>query len=115
MKRENTIGQLGQVRPTDTNNTVLYAPSFAKTWKADTLVVCNTSGALATARVFHDKDGTTYDETTALLWDMPVEAGETVIISDFRIAGQSKDGKVACRSDTGSALTFTLYGEEVAG
>lgn len=105
-------GQLAQSRPANTTAASLYSPSADAVWIAKTLVICNTSGSLAKARVFHDENGTTYDETTALIWDMPINADETAIIEWF-MAGYDQTGNVGIRTDTADALTFTLYGAEI--
>ena len=104
--------QLGQLRPDNTTAASVYSPSPNVTWVAKSLVICNTSGALAKARIFHDEDGTTYDETTALMWDVDVMADETVFIDNF-LAGSDSTGNVGVRTDTANALTFTLYGAEI--
>jgi hypothetical protein len=99
--------QLGQLRPANTTAASLYTSS--NTWVAKNLVICNTSSGLAKARVFYDASGTTYDETTALLWDIEVEPGESAFVDNF-FAGNSASGNFGVRTDTANALTFTLYG-----
>lgn len=104
--------QLGQLRPANTTAASLYSPPAATTWVGKNLMVCNTSGASATFRVFHDEDGTTYDETTALFWDAPIAAGETIILTGL-LAGFTDAGNVGVRSSAANAITFTLYGAEI--
>ena len=107
-----TEKQLGQLRPANTTAASLYSPAASTTWVAKTLIICNTTTALAKARVFHDEDGSTYDETTALFWDMEIDPGESAVI-DGLLSGSTAAGNVGVRTDTNSALTFTLYGIEV--
>ncbi len=104
--------QLGQLRPANTTAASLYSPPAATTWVGKNLVVCNTSASSALFRVFHDEDGTTYDETTALFWDVSISAGETVSITGL-MAGYTNAGNIGVRTDTANALTFTLYGAEI--
>jgi hypothetical protein len=104
--------QLGQLRPANTTAASLYSPGASTTWVAKNLVVCNTSGAGASFRAYHDEDGTTYDETTAIFWDVPVAANETVSITSL-LSGFTNAGNIGVRTDTASALTFTLYGAEI--
>lgn len=104
--------QLGQTRPSTTTAAGLYSPAASITWIAKSLVICNTSTSLAKARVFHDEDGSTYDETTAILWDIEIEPGESAFI-DSLLAGSTDAGNVGVRTDTANALTFTLYGAEI--
>jgi hypothetical protein len=105
-------GQLGQLRPANTTAASLYSPAASTTWVAKSLWICNTSGAPAKARVFHDENGSTYDETTALFWDITIEADETITVNDL-MAGSDSSGNIGVRTDTANALTFTLYGAEI--
>lgn len=104
--------QLGQLRPSDTNAVSLYSPADSTRWIAKKIVVCNTSTSSATFRIFHSKEGTTYDESTALFFDSPITAKQTITDTGF-MAGSSSSGNVAVRSSAASALTFTLYGAEI--
>lgn len=103
--------QLVQLRPADTNAaTALTATVSIELTK---IVICNTSGAAATCRIYHDEDGTTYDETTALLWDRDIPVGTPVILnSTSEEAGFTigPAGSLGIRSSVADALTFTLYG-----
>ena len=106
--------QLGQLRPGTTSAVSIYSPPASTTWVVKNLVVCNTTASSATFRVFHDEDGTTYDETTALFYDVPINANETLTFTSL-MAGSNTAGNVAVRTDTASALNFTLYGMEIVG
>ena len=112
---ENTGKQLGQLRPADTNAASLYSPAAGVIAEIEALYVCNqTSGAL-TFRVFHDNDGTTYDETTALYFDVSVAANITKRVPDDGNLGVWMDkstGNFAVRSSANDGFTFTLYGIE---
>ena len=99
--------QLAQARENSTNAVSIYSPSagevvqiFAK--------ICNTSGAVAAVRVFHDDDGTTYDETTALFWDVNLAAGGTLEVD--KVFMDDSTGNLAYRSSVANALTATVYG-----
>ena len=104
--------QLGQLRPANTTAASLYSPGASTTTIAYTLVVCNTSAASAKYRIFHDDDGTPYYETTALFWDIPI-ATDTTDTIEIKISANDANGNIAVRTDTNSALTFTLYGAEI--
>ena len=107
--------QLAQVRPANTTAVSAYSPDPSIKTEVLMIMVCNTTGSSATFRLFHDVDGTTYDETTALYWDNSVNANASVQISYEEGSGlwlNNAAGNVAVRSGTGSALTFTLYGKE---
>lgn len=102
--------QLGQLRPADANAASLYTPDVSGTVRE--LIVCNTSGADAKARIFHDEDGSTYDEDTALYWDVTVYADRPPLHLTGLEWGVQHGGNVAVRSDTADALNFTAYGTE---
>jgi len=109
--------QLGQTRPADTNNTVLLTPIRGFHYRFKIIVANNTAGAIA-YRIFHDDDGTTYDQSTALAYDVSLAANtSTEVPSDGWIAADNPSGRIAVRSATGDALTFTAYGisEKVGG
>jgi hypothetical protein len=99
--------QLAQSRLTNTTATSIYSPSSGETVQIFIKIVNTTSSAVA-VRVFHDADGTTYDQTTALVWDTSIEPGEFLEID--KIFMSSSSGNLAYRTATGSALTATVYG-----
>jgi len=108
--------QLAQIRPSGTSNTTLYAPS-SDTKTAITLIrIVNTTGTNARYRLFHDDNGSVGDESTALDFDIKLKKN-TSINQQFRkneltINGKT-GGKLICRTDTGLAITFTVYGLEL--
>ena len=106
------IKQLGQLRPVNTTAATLYSPAASTEAVIRTLVVCNTSGSAAKYRIFLDDDGTTYDETTALFWDIALPADTTDTI-EIRITMNDSIGNLAVRTDTNSAITFTAMGDEL--
>jgi len=102
---------LGQLRPANTNPASIYSPAANITPEITKIIVCNTSGAASSFRIFLDVDGTTYDETTALFWDAPLGADLTWEIE----AGwgmTAAAGNLAVRSANPNALTFTVFGRE---
>lgn len=111
---------LSQIRPADTSATKLFsAPSNVRV-TLDTLVICNTSGAATSCRVYHDARisggaDPTFDESTAIMWDVTVKAGQSIWVT--AVAGlfekpNSYDAALGVRSADASALTFTLYGDD---
>jgi len=103
--------QLGQLRPANTTATSIYSPGANTNTDIKGIHIANTSGATAAYRLFHDDNGTTYDETTTLAWDVSLAAGETINI-DTLISMDDSTGNLAVRTDTANALTFTVYGAE---
>ncbi len=101
---------LGQLRPTDTNATSIYSPDDYAI--IDRILVCNQGGITPKFRIFLDDDGTTYDETTAIYWDICMKADETIEI-DGPLFMADSSGNLAVRTDTASDLTFTVFGREI--
>ena len=67
-----------QLRPADANPASLYNPAADTEALITSLIIANTSGADSTFRIFLDDDGATYTEVTALAWDIPILANETI-------------------------------------
>ena len=105
------LKQLGQARPADTNTATLYNPGASIDAVAHRVVICNTGTTAASARVFHDDNGSTFDETTALAWDILVGTASVATL-DLSVALSDDTGKLGIRSSVASALTFTAYGSE---
>ena len=100
----------GQLRPSNTT----AAPLYTATLKSEVtrILIANTTGSAATFRLFHDDDGTTMDETTALVWDNSIAAGAYVDLQAYLDGAGitiAAGGSLGCRSGTGNALTFSVY------
>jgi hypothetical protein len=104
--------QLGQTRPSDTTEVSLYSPGANVTAVIKSIWVCNTTASPAAFRIFLDDDGTTYDETTAIFWDVAIAANTTIEINTFAAMNNSS-GNLAVRTSVGNALTFTVFGAEI--
>jgi hypothetical protein len=103
---------LAQSRPSTSSAVSLYAPASHNRTEIRKIIISNVSADPVTFRIFHDEDGTTYDETTSLFWNIPVDNGETVSIEEqFWMEGR-KSGNLAIRSSVANALNFTVYGAE---
>lgn len=108
---QSTPRQLAQVRPANTSNTDAYSPVDGITTEIETILICNHTGASIDYRIFHDEDGTTYTQATALYFDVPIAANTTAEIQ-ISIYMNDPAGYIGVRSSTGDGLTFTLYGKE---
>lgn len=112
---EDVLGkELGQARPANTTAVSIYSPPTGIITKITGITVAETAGAAAKFRIFLDNDGTTYDQTTALFYDVTIPANTTAFPLDRGEALWMDDasGNLAVRTDTNSALTFTVHGEE---
>jgi len=104
--------QLAQARENSTNAVSVYSPGSGVTAVIRTIIVCNQSGADVTFRIFLDDDGTTYDQSTALYYDIPIMTDSSVEINTF-IAMNNSSGNLAYRSSVANALTITVFGVEI--
>ena len=106
-----TYKLLGQARENSTNAVSVYSPSASTETIIKTIVVANTTSSAATFRMFVDDNGTTYDESTALAFDMDISANSVVQFDGEYIMNDS-NGNFAYRSSVANALTITLFGME---
>lgn len=103
--------QLAQSRPSGTSAASVYTASIVT--EVTKIVICNTTGSAAAASVFHDDDGSTFDQSTALLYAKSVPANDYIVIDANSGNGGvmvRPDGQLGIQSGTGNALTFTFYG-----
>jgi hypothetical protein len=109
--RSGVSKELGQLRPANTTAASIYSPTNNVQTNIETIVIANTTTTAATFRLFLDHDSTTYDETTALAWDVSL-AGNSFLIVEGPIRMNNANGNLAVRTGTANALTFTVYGME---
>lgn len=105
--------QLAQSRPANTSTATAYTAVMPT--EISRVVVCNTTGSASTFSLFHDDDGTTYDQTTALYYAAPIAANTTVEIEMLPGVGwgMKTSGTLGIQSGTSSAITYTFYGVSV--
>lgn len=106
--------QLGQSRDNDTSTHSVYSPGIDVTAIITTIVLANTSDATATIRVFIDDDGTTYNQTTAIAYDILIARGASEIIMGF-FPMNNPSGNLAYQQGTANAITITILGVEIEG
>lgn len=106
---------LAQTRPANTT----AATAYTKPASASVIItggfVCNQSGAPASFRLFFHNSGTTYDQTTALYYDISIPANDTFQF-DFKnnpLYLNTASGTIGVRTSVADALTFTFFGQEI--
>lgn len=105
--------QLAQARENSTNAVSVYSPPNARTTAiVKTIIICNSTAGAIAVRLFLDDDGSTYDQSTALLYDYSIAANSYVELNGFYPMSDS-DGNLAYRSATANALTITIFGAEI--
>jgi len=111
MFAERTPKQLGQSLPSDTTAVSIYSPGDGITARITDIYICNVTGSSADFRIFVDDDGTTYSTATALYYDVAQGANTTTHV-ETNLYMNNSSGNIAVRTDTNSALCFTIFGEE---
>lgn len=103
---------LGQVSPADTNNADLYTVGSGKQGVSSTLVITNVNAAAASASIWIRKAGAAASNANCLLnaGSIPVNdlKGLTIGIT------LGATDVVTVKSSVANALTFHLFGSEVA-
>jgi hypothetical protein len=105
------LKQLGQTRPPTLDTFVsIYSPGSNIEASSLVLTIANVTGTDSTYRICQDDDGTTYDQSTALAWDVAIAANTVARINVGPMNNSA--GNLAVASDLGNANTFTLHGVE---
>lgn len=102
---------LSQTRPSATTASTVYSPAGSIETVIKSICICNTSASSASYSIYLDADDETYDEASALFWQVPLAAGATAFY-DLGAMGFDGSGGFAVQTDTASALTFTISGAE---
>lgn len=103
--------QLGQARPANTSSVSIFSPEKRDRMRVHNIIICNTAPTSAKYSIFVDIDGTTYDESTAIAYTIPLN-GQSTYVWEVFIYMNDPAGNLAVQTDTANALTFTVNGEE---
>jgi hypothetical protein len=102
---------LGQAAPANTNEAALYTvPSNTQTI-VSSIIVTNTTAAIATCRIFVRNNGATAATSNAIVYDAPVPANDFIAVT----LGLTIDATdvITVRSGTANSLTFHAFGTEL--
>lgn len=102
---------LGQAAPADTNNANIYTVPAATSAVVSSIVIANTTGTAATARVFVRIAGATAATSNAVFYDVTVAANSHASFTEGWTLATTD--VVTVRTGTANALTFTLFGSEL--
>lgn len=101
---------LGQSAPANTSNADLYTCPASTQTVISSIVICNTTGLDATARVFIRNNAAAAATSNAIIYDVTIPANGTASYS-LGITIDASD-VITIRSGTASALTFSAFGSE---
>lgn len=107
---------LGRSIPSGTSPVALYtAPASTKAIIRN-LVACNTDAGDVVVSVYLDPTGTTFDDTTILLKDYTIPAGETRALGAIcggLLVIEDAGGSLGIKTDTVDVVVFTAFGGEI--
>lgn len=107
--------QLFQVKPPNTNAYSVFAKDSKRKVVLLNITIVNTTASSALYSLFLDKNGTTYDTTTALAYNVAV-AANTVSLVEYNLGlpiDFQSDGNFAVQVGTANAFTITGNGIEL--
>jgi len=99
--------QLAQARENSTSAVSVYQSNVGETVQVF-LKIANVSAGAADVSVYHDQNGTTYDQSTALVYALELTPGELLELDHIFVNNPS--GHIAYQSSVANALTITVYG-----
>ena len=100
---------LNALRPSAVAAETIFSPRTGETVILVSLYVCNLSAVDIEYSIYFDNDGTTYNETTALAFNTPLQAKTTEII-ELQIPMQNSRGNLAVQTSSANDINFTLFG-----
>lgn len=111
------LRQLFQTRPAGTSAVTAWTAPYFGQYKFTSIRAANVTGSAVVVSIFHHVGGSTYDQTTAIEYQVTLPANGSMTISD-EIVGYQDGDTIGVQTATGSAINFTGYGsianEEVA-
>ena len=102
-----SYSQLAQHRENSTNAVSIYSPGAGQTMQGF-LKICNLSEDAVYVSVFHDDNGTTYDQTTAIIYNLLLYPGQ--LLEMDHIFMNDSTGNLAFSNSIANAVNATLYG-----
>lgn len=100
---------LAQNRPSGTSAVTGYTKPSNLPVTINNIVICNTTGSAVSYSVYICKNGTTYDQTTAIAYSVNIPANDTMII-DLSFTLDTASGTIGVQSSSANALNFTILG-----
>jgi hypothetical protein len=104
---------LGMICVGATSPTSIYSPAIGVDTIVKQIVACNNTYATATYSIFFCDTGTTYNRSTALVFECQLPAHNQVFFNGF-FPMSNATGNIAGRSSVASAVTFSCFGVELS-
>ena len=101
--------QLAQEELTN-SATSIYSPGTDEEVEITAIYISNRDGKDRWFNMWHDEDGTTYDDTTALFVEVDIPGDSTLVIED-PIYLNNAAGNLAMEAEANNDMTVTIYGK----
>ena len=95
-----------------TTETSIYSPAASTETEIQQFNICNTTAGAVTVSIFKDNDGTTYDTTTALVYNASIPGGSFLVLDNQRCNMNNSAGNIAIKASANNSITVTLDGIE---
>lgn len=105
-----TEKQLGQRRDNDTSTHTVYQVPTGKSARITQITLCNLTTSDKKIKLFKST-ATTYDESTAMLWNVVVPGNGILELSENRYL--EANGSIGYQQITANAITITVDGLEI--
>lgn len=102
---------LAQLQPANTLAQTLYTPGAGKKALLTHLWITVYDNDVEMS-VFHDEDGTTFNDTTAWIREVKVEKEKNIVSLPLGNIRVENGGAIGIQIDESSDATFSLYGRE---
>lgn len=107
---------LGQARPSTTTAETIYTlPNNAQTVITSFRIANTGSGSVKFDVYFDNTSSVTYDESTAVLWEITLATGESYEENNENgiFFMEIKNSSIGVKTNTANDITFTFYGKEI--
>lgn len=108
--------QLAQLRPSSTSAEQLFTSTQNRPWTIDLIILTNNSTGSVDVTIYHDDDGSTYDDTNCVLSTVTLHKGQTMEFTPSEgISGHNRGSSVGVKVNSANTVAFTAYGYEEGG
>jgi len=99
-----------QAQNSTTSATSIYSPASGEKVTIKHISACNTTANPVKLSIFYDSDGSTYDESTALVYEHELEPYGVFEWCPCFLGMNNASGNIAYSTSVSNAITLTLSG-----
>lgn len=101
--------RLFQSRPSGTSAVAAYTHALFSQFEMNIIRAVNTTASAVVISIYHDPDGSTYDQDSALEYNVTLDPYQSLVISD-EVVGYKNGETIGVQTDTADAVNFVGYG-----